>query len=104
MKEVITGIICFVVGIVGIVVIFFSVYAFVGFLSFLFSDPFNWVNDQNIEVYTKWDRCVDDTNKIWDNINDTVGATYATQDQPSLNAREFMDYCLKNNPEGNPPL
>ena len=84
----------------GVVLLIFGSYLFVRLLSFVFSDPYDWVKTPPVEKYTKWDRCVNDTRKIWDNINDTMGATYALEDTPSLNAREFVQYCLENNPEG----
>ena len=37
----------------GVVAVGFGIYAFIGFLSWIFNDPFNWVQDTPITQYVE---------------------------------------------------
>ncbi len=52
---------------------------------------------QGAKQVSTWDKCVSDANLLYDNFNDTVGASYAHEDQPSKEIQNFIDKCLKNN-------
>lgn len=80
----------------AIVTIFFGFYAFVGFLTWLFTDPLNWISEPPAYEERAWDICVSDARGIFAKFND-LGATYALEDEPSKNVREFMKFCLENN-------
>lgn len=109
MKEELTKTISGIVAIVIIPAIFMlfilAGYAFFGFCAWLSADPFDWFDDGpnwitkpiKTEGEEKWDDCVYSTRTIIDNINDTVGATYALEDEPSAKMKEFMEFCLEKN-------
>ena len=80
----------------------FAIYAFFGFMDFLYSDPFDWVDTPQPYVYSNWDRCVNDAKKVFDQFNDTVGANYALGDQPSIEVQNFMNQCLEERAKTNP--
>lgn len=46
---------------------------------------------------TAYEVCVKQVNYIYDNINDTVGATYATQDTPTSNIQKLINQCMELN-------
>lgn len=85
----------------GVVGMFLCGYAFVGFMGWLGSDPFDWIEDMSISTYSdeqkRWDDCVASSRTIYDDFNDTIGVTYATDDKPSTEVQEFMKLCLEKN-------
>jgi len=96
MKKTIIG-----VGIgVAALAIMVGIYLFFGFIGWLFSDPFEIIPDREDRVSqsTLWDNCIYDSKRLFDDFNDTVGASYALEDLPSQGVREFMEFCLETSP------
>ena len=96
------------VGIVVVPIVFISIviaiYIFAGLVAYLASDPMDLFEDGPIisfdgPIYTdaqrQWDNCVISTSHIFDNFNDTVGASYALGDTPATEAQNFMKLCLE---------
>lgn len=45
---------------------------------------------------TPWEDCVKDIKWLVDNVNDTVGASYALVDKPTSELKGLIDFCLEN--------
>lgn len=95
-------IIFWVVSIAGLILgVIFSFYLLIGFLNWISSDPLDLIDigpeNQYTEGERKWDDCAQSARIIYDNFNDTVGATYALEDTPSNDVQEFMKLCLEKN-------
>ena len=104
--KLLAGIMAIVAGALVIFLTAMAIYAFFGFLAWMTTDPLDFFEDgPNIwgssDVYTEgerqWDDCVRSTKTIFDDFNDTVGATYALGDTPATESQEFMKLCLERN-------
>ena len=89
-----------------ILLVIMALYVAAGFLAWVAADPLDLFEDGPMislegQTYTegerKWDDCVESTKVIFDNFNDTVGASYALGDTPSTESQEFMKICLELN-------
>ena len=96
MKTIIKGIGTATVYAMIIPAIFLVFYCIIGLLEFFMSDPLNFVKEKK-PYYTPYEKCVEQVNKIYDNINDTVGATYATEDIPTSNISTLINQCIMFN-------
>lgn len=95
-KDKISEFVMVVMFLVAIVVFPFVVYFFVSFILWISNDPMDMINIE-LPKSTVWEKCVRDADMIFDNFNDTVGASYALEDLPSQNIKDFMEFCLEQN-------
>lgn len=91
------------------IIITFSGYFLIGFLTWISNDPLdlfedgpNWFvlgsssqGDTRTPEELKWDNCVDNTKYLYDQFNDTSMTTYGTDDKPATEAQNFMRLCLE---------
>lgn len=57
-----------------------------------------YISHSQIEIpkESAWDICYRQAVILFDEFNDTVGASYAHQDQPSKEVQNFIEKCIEN--------
>jgi hypothetical protein len=81
-----------------------AIYFFIAFLSFMFTDPFDFFPDRQECEYkitgalycsTKQEYCRDQTRKMFLDLNDTIGSNTNNQDSMSKTMLEIYNKCLE---------
>ncbi len=60
---------------------------------------FHFIKNANTLIgpsHTVWEQCVIDSDRLFDNFNDTVDSSRGATDTPSKEIKAFMEFCLKN--------
>lgn len=83
------------------IILFMGVYVLlIAFTFWVFTDPLDLIEFEacgRTPGEILWDDCLRSTKTIFDDFNDTIGASYAQADEPSKEVQEFMKMCLELN-------
>ena len=95
MKEITKTILAVVAIVLGFFGVIFGFYLFFGFLGWLFSDPWDLIDDYQPPQVTQEEKCRIQVRNMFDDLVDTWGVNTNNQDAISKSMIEIYDRCVK---------